>query len=110
MTDDPEDVCCGDPQRAAPRIASFVNDEECSYFIFVERKVLCTVTSFIRALMIWFMCHYVFNIEYAKQVKEVSLLFQEFVFDLPEKSKSSKSATYLTVTSDTAKFGKDNVL
>ncbi len=63
--------------------------------------MLFSVTSFTRALMI---CHYVFNLEYAKQVKEVSLFFQEFVFDLPESPKTSKSATYLTITSDVQKF------
>ena len=104
MTDSVEDVCVGTPARMAPRIACFPNDEYCSYYIFVEQEVLFSVSSFSRALMLWFTCHYVFNLEYAKQVKDVALFFQEFVYNLPEKSKGSKNATYLTVTSDIATY------
>jgi len=68
-------VCRGEPQRTAPRIASFSNDTEATYFIFVEQKVICSVTSLTRALLIWFISHYVFNL-----VK----------FDLPEKFKNNK--------------------
>ena len=64
--------------------------------------VLFSVSSFSRVFMLWFTCHYVFNLEYAKQVKDVALFFQEFIYNLPKKSKGNKNATYLTVTSDIA--------
>ena len=103
MTDDPDTVCTQDPPRTAPRIACFAGDETTSYYLLVERKVLCAVTNFTRALMLWFSLHYVFNLRYCKQAREAALFFQEFVFGLPEKSKS-KSATYLTVASDINKY------
>ena len=106
VTDDPDIICTRAPLRTAPRIACFSNEEEQTYYLFIEHKVLCTVSLFTRALMLWFMCYYIFNLEYAKQTKDVCLFFQEFVFDLPEKSKTSKTATYLTLTSDIASFVK----
>ena len=52
--------------------------------------------------MLWFIGHYVFNLEYCPHVKEIALFFQEFLFKLPATStmKRQKSATYLTVTTD----------
>ena len=103
MTDDPDEVAMKEPARPAPRLAGFVNEDSATtYFIFVERKVLCTVQKFSKALMLWFIAHYVFNLEYPRVCKEVGLFFQEFVFCLPKKAK--KSATYLTVTSDIQKY------
>lgn len=103
MAEDPEEVCTRDPPRPAPRIACFAGEEGSTYFLFVESKVLCTTSSFPKALMLWFIAHYVFNLVYCKQVREVALFFQEFVFGLPEKSKG-RGATYLTVTSDINKY------
>ena len=103
MAEDPEEVCTRDPPRTAPRIACFAAEEGNTYFIFVESKVLCTTNVFPKALVLWFIAHYVFNLMYCKQVREIALFFQEFVFGLPEKSKA-RGATYLTVTSDINKF------
>ena len=50
--------------------------------------------------MYWFVCHYVFNLQYCKQAKEVATFFQEYVFGLPK----NKSATYLSVCSDISKY------
>ena len=107
MTDDPDDECTRMPLRAAPRIAGFPQgDETISYFLFIESKVMFSVRSFPKALMLWFSFHYIFNLQYCKQAKDVAMFFQEFVFGLPEKSKN-KSATYLTVTSDINKYVVD---
>ncbi len=103
MSDDPDEVCTRDPPRAAPRIACFAGEETSTYFIYVESKVLCTTTTFTKSLMLWFITHYVFNLQYCKQVRDVALFFQEFVFGLPERAKG-KSATYLTVSSDISKY------
>jgi len=51
--------------------------------------------------MLWFATHYVFNLEYSKQAKELALFFQEFIFGLPDNSKTS---TYLTVSGDILQF------
>lgn len=57
--------------------------EQCQYLIYVEREVLCIVDSFTQALMLWFIAHYVFNLEYCSEVKEVVLCVQELLFKLP---------------------------
>ena len=103
MAEDPEEVCTRDPPRTAPRIACFTAEEGSTYFIFVESKVLCTTNFFSKALVLWFIAHYVFNLMYCKQVREIALFFQESVFGLPEKSKA-RGAAYLTVTSDIHKY------
>ena len=52
----------------------------------------------------WFIMHYVFNLQYAKPVKEVGLFLQEFVFTLPESGSKNKTSRYLTVCSDISKY------
>lgn len=105
MSDDPEEVAVRLPLRTAPRIGCF-NAESPQYFLFVEDKAVLSVCNVSKAIMLWFIMHYVFNLEYCAHVKLVSLFFQEFVFDLPATSymKHQKSATYLTVTTDIQKF------
>ena len=102
MADDPQDICDGS-SVSAPRIAGFAGDESTTYFLFIEHTIVFSVTtSFTRALMLWFVSHYVFNLEYCKTIKNVAIFLQEFVFGLSDKS--NKGATYLTVTSDITKF------
>lgn len=102
MTDDPQDIC-DQGSVSEPRIAAFIGDESTTYFLFIESKIVFSViTTFTKALMLWFASHYVFNLEYCKSIKSIALFFQEFVFSLPEKS--TKGATYLTVTSDITKY------
>ena len=101
QTDDPAEVVSRLPVRAAPRFACFPSEEP-QYFIFVESEVLCVCRSFSHALMLWFISHYIFNLEYSVKVKEVALSVQEFVFEFPATSglKRHKTATYLTVSTD----------
>jgi len=97
MTEAPETVAHRPPLRTAPRIAGFKGPTtDSQYYIIVEQKVLCSVTAFSKALMLWFVSHYIFNLEYCKQAKDVALFMQEFVFGLPTRDK--KSGTYLSVT------------
>ena len=104
MTDDPDEVCKRNPERTAPRIARFAGEDEgCTYYIMMEGRILCSSNAFAKAVSIWFVTHYIFNLQYCKQVKDVGLCFQESVFGLPEKSKA-RGAIYLTVTSDIAKY------
>lgn len=105
MTDDPEEVGSRLPLRTAPRIGCFTGEEP-QYFLYVENRPIFFVTTISRAIMLWFVLHYTFNLEYCSHVKLVALFFQEFVFGLPATSfmKHQKSATYLTVTTDIQKY------
>lgn len=87
--------------RPAPRFVLFPG-EESQYFVFIENEVLCICHSFSHALMVWFMSHYVFNLEYCSNIKEVALFMQEYIFGLPATSglKRHKTATYLAVSTD----------
>ena len=104
MADVPETVATTPPVRNTPWIGEFnVEDGDSVYFIFVEQKVLCSVNSFTKSLFVWFSLFYVFNLEYDKNVKELCLFFQEFVFGLPSNS-CKKTSTYLSVTTDIQGF------
>lgn len=96
MKDDPDEVAHS--ATPSPRFARFKSEEQDSYIIFVGQRVLCSVTSFTRALMLWFACHYTFNLEYCKHVKEVAWFFQECVFELPLPGR--KTGTYLAIATD----------
>ncbi len=94
--------CRGAKISSTPRIACFPGEEHYQYFLFVESEVLCITTCFSQVLVLWFIAHYVFNLEYCPKVMEVCLFVQEFVFKLPATSgmKRQNTATYLTVTTD----------
>ena len=106
MTDNVDEIMLRDPPRMAPRVAAFQGADggHTDYFIFIEKAVLCKVNTFAKAIMFWFVSHYVFKLEYEKRLKDVALFFQEFVFGLPAGTK--KSALYLTVTSDLHAFAQ----
>ena len=93
ITDDVEHVACRDPPRPDPRIACFGGN---SYFIIIEKTVLCQLSSVASAIMIWFASHYIFHLEYCKHSREVALFFQELVFKLAD-SRVKKTVTYLSV-------------
>ena len=46
-----------------------------------------------------FALFYVFNLQYDKNVKDVCLFFQEFVFGLPS-NLCKKTSTYMSITTD----------
>ena len=101
QTDDPAEVAARLPARPEPRFLAFPGEEP-QYFIIVENEILCICRSFSYAIMVWFISHYVFNLEYSIKVREVALFVQEFIFALPATSglKRCKTATYLTVSTD----------
>ena len=83
MTDNPDDVSTCLPTRTAPRVAGIPQgDGTFSYFVLIENQVVFSVHSFAKAMVYWFVCHYVFNLQYCKQAKEVATFFQEYVFGL----------------------------
>ena len=88
MTDNPDDVCSSSPSMMSPRIAGIPQgDETFNYFLLIENQVVLSVRSFAKAITFWFISHYVFNLQYCKQAKEVATFFQEFIFCLPEVKK-----------------------
>ena len=93
MSRDPESVANDVPARNTPWIGEFTADDgESIYFIYVEQTILCSVSVFTRALFLWFSLFYVFNLEYAKVSKDLTLFFQEFIFGLPDNT-CKKSST-----------------
>ena len=54
MTDDPLEVAKSDPQRAAPRFASFEGEDNSEFFIFVDKLVLTQSICFAKALVLFF--------------------------------------------------------
>ena len=89
---------------SAPVIGGFKDvDGTCSYYLFVERKVLCVfggVFTFCKALALWFSLHYIFYLQYDKAIHDVALFLQEFVFGLP----ASKIKKTFTVSGDVQSF------
>ena len=106
MMDNPQEVAEREPSRVAPHFSSFKGQNTSQFFVFVDNLVLTQCTTFAKALLACFFSHYVLNLEYAKQVKEVALFFQEFVCKLPAVAadKRQKNATYLSVTTDIQKY------
>ncbi len=99
MSENPEIVASSEGKNT-PWIGEFsAEDGDITFFVFVEQSVFCTVTSFSKAIFVWFSLFYVFNLEYGKAVHDICIFFQEFVFGLPD-NVSIKNGTYLSVTTD----------
>lgn len=97
---DPEVVASNPPIRNSPRIGEFnVEDGNNTYYIFVEQMVLCELSSFSKALFIWFSVHYVFHLSYCSPLNDLCMFLQEFVFGLPSAG-GKRSASYLTIVTD----------
>ena len=102
MTEDPQKGYCFSCRAKCTThsgIKSRLDADDSIFFLFVERKVFCTLNYFTKSLFIWFAMIYVFNLEYDKNVKDVCLSFQEFLFRLPS-SLCKKNSTYMSVTTD----------
>ena len=100
MSDSPEEVATRPPCHNSPRFVCFTGDDaDPTYFVYVEQKILCQISTFVKAMMMWFASHYVFNLEYPKCAKDAAMFLQENVFLLPQ-SGSNKTSTYLSLTSD----------
>lgn len=88
MIDDVEQIGLASPLHPNPRFVSFSTDGGVTeYIVFINLKPLCKIAVFTRALMLWFVVHYVFHLEYSKEIKEVAYFFQEFVFGSLTKAK-----------------------
>lgn len=75
-----------------------------AYALIVEKKVICLgLPTLCTSLSLWFSLHYIFNLEYKKEMSEVAVFLQEFVFGLPA-PRAKKSATYLTACSSIQGF------
>ena len=93
-----ETACTKPPLRPQPRIAAFVGENSCDYFVVCEQQVMCKVPNLKTALFIAFASYYCFNLEYPTLAKNVFFFFQDYILDHPDSSK--KSGGYLGVVSD----------
>ena len=100
MTKSPESAARGS-LTSSPSIGKFGEDSP-QFFIFVEKIPLCYVTSFSRAIYLWFSVHYIFHLQYHQQLQEFALFFQESVFGIPMHCK--KTTTYLATATDIQKY------
>ena len=100
MSREPESVASDPPARNAPWMGEFTAvDGESIYFLYVEQAILCHVSTFTRALFLWFSLFYIFNLEFAKSSRDLTLFFQEFIFGLPDNT-CKKSSTYMSISTD----------
>ena len=89
--------------KPSPRIGFFQNGVgETTYFIFIEGRVLTQLNDFSKSLAVWFVSHYIFNLQYCKELKEIGMFIQEFLFALP--SQERKTSSYITITSSIKSF------
>jgi len=70
-----EAACTKPPVRPQPRIAAFVGESACEYFVVCEQQVLCKVPTFQTALFITFASYYIFNLEYPTLARNVFCFF-----------------------------------
>ena len=54
------------------------------------------------AIFLWFGSHYIFNMQYAKQVCDVGNFFQDFIFCIP--GKVSRKPKYKSIVGDMKLF------
>lgn len=102
----PDDAARQLPNRASPRIGRFtVAEGEPFYYIFVEQQPILKLQNLLKAFMLWFMVHYVFNLLYHKYCSDMALFIQEFVFDIQDAKK--KSAKYLSTMTGIHKSASD---
>ena len=96
MSAEPDNVATEIVGRNNPWIGEFLaEDGDLIYYIFIELEVLCSVNSF--------SLYYVFNLAYERNSKDLSVLFQEHIFGLPENA-LKKSSTYLSLTTNIQNF------
>lgn len=74
-TDKPEDLT----RRATHLAPRFVQFGETQYFIYVGGVILCDVSSFSKAVCLWFVTHHVFNLEYGKPLRGVPVLSRVYL-------------------------------
>ena len=75
MSEDVDEVAKRDPPRTAPRIVCFQADSA-DYLLIIEKKPVCKIKNFTQALNVWFASHYVFDLVYSKQTRDVALFFK----------------------------------
>ena len=91
-------VCQKTPLRNHPWIAALLGDSTTEYLTVCEQKEFTIVTLLEMALFVTFSLYYIFNMEYPDKAKWLYFLFQDYILEQPDRS--TKNATYLSVTSD----------
>lgn len=103
MSEDPATIAINQ-QLTAPRVASFCIPDSTDYFLFLEATVVTKISmDFSKALIIWFVSHYIFNLEYETNIRECALFFEEFLFGLDSSSHEKKTSNYLSMTTNIVK-------
>lgn len=98
LTDYPEEVGKRPPSGNSPRFVCFTDDNaELTYFVYVEQTVLCQVSTFVKALIIWFVSHCNMLSVQKMQLFSVFMLLQA----------GAKTSTYLSLSSDIMTFVRE---
>ena len=105
-------VASNPPARNGPRIIAVTNPactdcEESNVFLMIEQMSICEV-SFTMGLLLWFVAHYIFNLDFCPQNALVCRFMQEVVFQIPQEKdkKSDKTSSYLAATTGIIKFSE----
>ena len=81
---DTEEAASAAP-RNSPHIIELAPSED--FFISIEQTIICQVSSFTKVLFLWFVVHYLFNLQYHKYAQGFATFMQEFLFGLPSTEK-----------------------
>ena len=75
--ENPDEVALGS-KTPYPLIGCFSNGiTERTYFIFIEGHTIMQLNSFSKAVGVWLVSHYIYNLEYYKDIKECAIFLQE---------------------------------
>ena len=84
--------------NSQPHIVRLVDEDFKQSFIAIEGQLILECHSFINAVYIMLIAHYVFDIEYNPRIKDVLYYLQEHMLGLPD-PKFRKSANYSSISS-----------
>lgn len=87
-----------EPIRNSPRIVHLSGEDRHQYFVVMEHKVLCEVSTLQSALFFMFCAYYVFNLEYPKKAIGMLYFFQDYILSYPDSMK--RPGSYISVVSD----------
>ena len=76
------------------------------YFIAIEQKLMCECNSLTSALFNLVAVHYVFNIEYCRQVKDFFLFLEEMILNIDGSTKLGPA--YLQISAAIGCFHQEN--
>ena len=81
-----------------PRIVNLSNQ----YYIIAEHDVVTEVANMSDAIFYWFAVHYIFNIQYSKNLSSVGYFLQDNIFDLTDGG--ARTSKYNSVIGDIRQY------